>query len=103
LFSSLVAAGIRHRLSFFVDDVVLLIKPTMEEATAAIELLRLFGTASSLFCNLGKSSVSPIRCEGIDLQPVLAVLGCPVRHFSITGADGWSGGQVAWYKFVKND
>jgi hypothetical protein len=65
LFSSLAAAGIRHRLSFFVDDVVLLVKPTMEEATAAIELLRLFGTASSLFCNLGKVLCHQFGARGL--------------------------------------
>jgi hypothetical protein len=83
LFSSFAAMGIRHRLSFFADDVVLLIKPTVHEATTAVELLQLFGAASGLRCNLDKSFVSPIRCEGIDLQPVLSMLGCPVKPFPI--------------------
>ena len=73
----------RHRLSLFADDVVLIIKPSVEEATAAIGLLQLFGNASGLHYNLTKSSVSPIRCEGIDLQPILEVLACPVREFPI--------------------
>lgn len=74
---------VSDRLSFFADDVVLLIKPTVDEASAAVELLRVFGEASGLKCNLAKSSVSPIRCSGIDLQPVLEVLGCPVKSFPI--------------------
>jgi hypothetical protein len=48
--------------------VVLLIKPTVQEAVATVELLKIFGLAAGLRCNLDKSSVSPIRCQGIDLQ-----------------------------------
>ena len=73
----------RHRLSLFADDVAIFIKPSVEEAQAAIDILRLFGSASGLHCNLGKSSISPIRCEEVDLQPVLDVLECPIRNFPI--------------------
>lgn len=62
---------------------VLIIKPTVEEANAAVQLLRVFGDASGLHCNLAKSSVSPIRCEGIDMQPILEALGCPIQSFPI--------------------
>jgi hypothetical protein len=82
-FSSLAAHGIKHRLSFFADDVVLLIRPSIREASSAMELLKLFGEASGLRCNLAKSSISPIRCEEVDLQPILDVLGCPVQNFPI--------------------
>ena len=83
IFESLADCGVRHRLSLFADDVVLFIKPSVHEASAAIQLLNLFGGASGLRCNLNKSSASPIRCDCIDLQPVLAVLGCPVQNFPI--------------------
>jgi hypothetical protein len=42
LFSSLAACGIKHRLSFFADDVVLRIIPSIREATSVVELLRIF-------------------------------------------------------------
>ncbi|XP_071681522.1 uncharacterized protein [Lolium perenne] len=82
-FAPLDGHGIRHRLSFFADDVMLLVKPTVEEVTATMELLRVFGEASGLQCNLVKSSVSPFRCSLVDLQPVLDVLNCPVKEFPI--------------------
>ena len=83
LFESLERVGIRHRLSLFADDVVLLIKPIPEEAEAALQLLRVFGEASGLRCNLAKSSASPIRCEGLDLRQVTTILSCPIKPFPI--------------------
>jgi hypothetical protein len=62
---------------------MLLIKPTVEEAMAAVELLRFFGASSCLFYNMANSSVSPILCEGIDLYPLLDALGFPIQKFPI--------------------
>jgi hypothetical protein len=83
VFSLLLPWGIKHRLSLFADDVVLMIRPTVGEATAVVEHLAAFGAASGLKCNLTKSSVSPIRCEGIDLKPILAALDCTRKDFPI--------------------
>jgi hypothetical protein len=44
--------------------------------------LRAFG-AAGLHCNLSKSSVSPIRCDNVDLQPILGVLSCAVGQFPV--------------------
>ena len=62
---------------------VLFIKLVEAEARAVIELLQLFGMASGLRCNLGKSSASPICCTNLDLQPILATLACPLKEFPI--------------------
>jgi hypothetical protein len=78
-FAPLAGHGIRHRLSFFDDDVILLVKLTVGEVTAAMELLRVFGEVSGLQCKLAKSSGWPIRWSLVDLQPVMEVLHCPVR------------------------
>ena len=83
LFTPMTDCEVRHRLSLLADDVVLFNKPTMAEAATAIQILELFGGASGLRCNLMKSSASPIRCDGIDLQPILQVLGCPLKTFQI--------------------
>jgi hypothetical protein len=68
-FAPFTGSGIKHCLSLFADDVVLIIKPMTQEAEAAIQIMQVFGTASGLHCNLAKSTVSPIRCEQIDLAP----------------------------------
>jgi hypothetical protein len=57
--------------------------PEKVEAEAVVQILQTFGAASGLHCSLAKSSASPISCEEIDLQPILAVLQCPVRHFPV--------------------
>ena len=35
--------GVRHRLSLYADDVVLIIRPSVSEVKAAMELLKVFG------------------------------------------------------------
>jgi hypothetical protein len=42
-----------------------------EEVETILKLLRLFGEASGLLTNFHKSTVVPIRCQGIDLNAVL--------------------------------
>jgi hypothetical protein len=85
LFAPFQRSGIRYRLSLFVDNVVMLIKPSTAEAEAAIQLLHHFGQASGLYFNLMKSSALPIRCDGVvDIQPiVMTILGCRVHHFPV--------------------
>jgi hypothetical protein len=50
VFASLAAHGIRHRVSFFADDVVLLVRTAVGEAAATVELMYVFGEASGLRC-----------------------------------------------------
>jgi hypothetical protein len=83
LFAEFERSGIRHRLSLFADDVVLFIKPSEEEAQAALQLVEAFGVASGLRCNLNKSSVSAIRCTEENLRQVTDVLQCPAKPFPI--------------------
>lgn len=87
LFGSFAPWGIRHRLSDYADDVVLLIRPDVHEATAAVGLLEVFGAASGLNCNLSKGSASLIRCDAVQLSETLRYLVCPmkfsVRYFGI--------------------
>jgi hypothetical protein len=52
MFASLEGSGIRHKLSLYADDVVMLIRPTVEEATAALHLVNTFGEASGLRCKI---------------------------------------------------
>ncbi|KAK1686028.1 hypothetical protein QYE76_046876 [Lolium multiflorum] len=60
LFSPFARSGIRHLMSLFANDVVLMIKPVPAEADAARQILHSFGEASGPRCNLAKSSASLI-------------------------------------------
>lgn len=55
LFQPLALWGIRHRLSVCAEDDVLLINPDVNKAKAVVELLKLFGTATGLTCNMAKN------------------------------------------------
>jgi hypothetical protein len=58
----------RLRLSLYADDVVIFLKPTMTDVSNLKELLHNFGRVTGLATNVRKSSVSPIRCAGLDLE-----------------------------------
>jgi hypothetical protein len=64
LLQSLGGAGVQSRLSIYVDDVVLFIKPIEEDLNCARMILNCFGSASGLVTNLQKSCAIPIRCDG---------------------------------------
>jgi hypothetical protein len=72
---------LRHTIpsiSLYADDVILFCQPTIVEAMAVKEILRLFGEASGLHVNYAKSSATLINCGEID---------CPVTElpFSYLG------------------
>jgi len=47
-------ASVKYQCSFYADDVMLFIRPTVQEARAVKEILRIFGEASGLKTNLTK-------------------------------------------------
>lgn len=49
---------IKFQFSLYVDDVILFIRPTVQEAMAIKEILSIFGQASGLHTNLAKCSVT---------------------------------------------
>ena len=53
-------ASVKYQCSFYADDVMLFIRPTVQEARAVKEILRIFGEASGLKTNLAKCSITPI-------------------------------------------
>ena len=55
--------GMRQRLSIFADDVVVFIKPKSTELDICKNILEMFGEASGLRINMGKSVALPIRCN----------------------------------------
>jgi hypothetical protein len=54
------------------DDAAIFLNPTASDVLHVKELLDNFGRVTGLITNAQKSSVSPIRCAGIDLVSILA-------------------------------
>jgi hypothetical protein len=60
------------------------LNPSMDEVLAARRLLDVFGEASGLKTNFTKSSLSPIRCNGINPQPLADELHCKLTNLPCT-------------------
>ena len=58
----------------YADDAALFIAPIKEEVQGVIKLLDLFGEATGLRTNFHKSTVVPIRCQGLDINDILDTL-----------------------------
>jgi hypothetical protein len=50
---------------------VVFLNPIKEDVDTLINIMQRFGEATELRININKSTVAPIRCVGIDLQPLL--------------------------------
>jgi hypothetical protein len=57
--------------SIYADDTAIFVKPYKNDVTALAEILANFGEVSGLKTNVQKSSVIPIRCQGVDHDEVL--------------------------------
>lgn len=74
---------LRLRVSLYADDAVIFVNPKRQEIDSLMHILQDFGNATGLRINPGKSSVSTIRCDGIDIQEVLQGFGGKIAPFPI--------------------
>ncbi|WVZ82071.1 LOW QUALITY PROTEIN: hypothetical protein U9M48_029378 [Paspalum notatum var. saurae] len=79
---------LRLRTSLYADDAIIFIKAKKGELESLAALLHLFGEATGLRTNLQKSSIVPIRCEGLNLDEILAGFPAsrtsfPIRYLGI--------------------
>jgi hypothetical protein len=72
---------LRHRISLYVDDVVMFLKPNAADITLVLDMLRLFRKASGLHTNVQKNSVLPIRCDDQTLATAKELLPCDFVDF----------------------
>ena len=73
----------RMPISLYADDTVIFLRPDKQEVKALARLLNLFGQVTGLQTNVHKSSIAPIRCDGIDLDDILADLPAARTTFPI--------------------
>jgi len=79
-------SGLRGRMtqlraSMYARDTRIFVKPTREDILALVELLTLFGEALGLKTNFQKSTIIPIRCEGLNLNEILAASPTDISCF----------------------
>jgi hypothetical protein len=92
LLQPLATRQIKHRVSLYVDGLVLFIAPVAADLSLTNEIFQLFGEASGLRCNYIKCQIAPIRCSeeqvslGIPLSTQLfpcAVVDFPIHYLGI--------------------
>jgi hypothetical protein len=81
LFETLTSFGVKFRLSLFADDVALVVRPHLEEICLAKEIFHLLGDASGLWVNYDKSVTTRIRCNMVEVDPIITLLSCPTVEF----------------------
>ncbi|KAM0829110.1 hypothetical protein ACQ4PT_067085 [Festuca glaucescens] len=78
------AAGLKHRVSLYADDLVVFARPEVRELQAIRDILRCFSSASGLKVNFTKSTAAPIRCSPAALLQVTPLLDCPIKALPAT-------------------
>jgi hypothetical protein len=69
---------IQHRISLYVDDVILFLRASANDINLALRLLNLFGDATSLRTNIQKSGV-----VSVEVAILQTLLPCPMDFFPI--------------------
>jgi hypothetical protein len=83
IFRSLAGIKPLQRISIFADDVVLFIRPEVNELIATKDILRIFGGASGLKVNYSKTTATLIRGSEDLEERVKTCLGCNIAKFPI--------------------
>jgi len=74
---------IKFQCSLYADDVILFIRPHVQEARVVKQILHIFSEASGLETNLAKCSITPIYGGEDSLEEIVSILGCQVQQFPI--------------------
>jgi retron-type reverse transcriptase len=72
---------LRFRTSMYADDVVIFLRPNLNDLQVTMAILRLFGTATGLHTNLNKSSIIPIACSLNEVTMLTAAVECKMEQF----------------------
>ena len=83
ILSKLRGRAARLRLSMYADDVVSFVKPTAADINNLRNILINFGEMTGFQTNIRKTIVTPIACDGINLDNVLANLPVARAAFPI--------------------
>jgi len=81
LLQLLSSRSLQHRISLYADDVVLFLRPKINDIEITMDILDLFGDASGLKTNVQKSSAYPIQCGEEEIQVIQHALPCEVSEF----------------------
>nr|CDM80418.1 unnamed protein product [Triticum aestivum] len=78
---SFIACSARLLFSLYAKDVVLVLRPLVDEAEATLELLSIFGVSSGMHYDWTKKSISLNRYVGLELALIMDPLRIPLALF----------------------
>jgi hypothetical protein len=81
LLQPLAIRALQHRISIYVDDVIIFLRPLTHDIDTMLELLQIFESASGLKTNMQKSSVLLVQCQEEDEELINALLPCQLLDF----------------------
>lgn len=88
LLSKLNGRVARLRVSMYADDAIIFLKPTKRDVANLKDLLARFGQVTGLSTNIQKTSITPITCDGMDLDDILSDfpatrLSFPIKYLGL--------------------
>jgi hypothetical protein len=83
LFQKLQVQAIRHCTSFYVDDLILFVRPLPSDLQLLRNIFDIFQGASGLGCNLSRCQLAAIRCTDFQLELAVTLFPCQVIQFSM--------------------
>jgi hypothetical protein len=84
LLHNLQEVNVRNRISIYADDVVMFVKPIVEDLNCVKMILNYLGLASGLVCNMNKNCTIPIRCSEQVVKQGCNLLLCSSASFPCT-------------------
>jgi hypothetical protein len=75
--------AIPHRVSLYVDDLVVFLRPVSRDLQLLCDIFDLFQGAPGLGYNLSKCQMAPIRCDASHVQLASDFLPCQVVQFPL--------------------
>lgn len=96
---------LKLRTSLYADDAVIFANPVREELDKLFQIITSFGEASGLHLNISKCTITPIRCDHINLQEVLHAFGgqivaFPIRYLGLPISLGRA--KMVHFQFILN-
>jgi hypothetical protein len=74
---------IKHRVSLYVDHLIIFYAPVAADLNLVNGIFQLFGEASGLRCNFNKCQIAPIQCDEAQIGLAIEFLPCAVVDFPI--------------------
>jgi hypothetical protein len=83
LFNKLRGRHVKIRTSLYADDAAVFLAPIKEDIQNLASILLDFGDVTGLRTNFQKSTITPIRCEEVDLDAVLEGMPASLSPFPV--------------------